>query len=273
MQHAQRRPHVARRDLRRNTLPALLLTLGGGAFAGLATQSASAAPAQQDRPASVLASSGGASRLDAGDPQRASRSRPLQIAPVAPPPAAPLPAAPVPVPPVPPPVLPPPVPPPALPAPPAPVMAAPVPKPKPSVTRAKPTPVARISGACPVPAASFTDTFGAPRSGGRGHQGTDLMAPSGSPAYAVAAGVVRTTSSGSGGISLYLTANDGTVYFYAHNSANVARSGQRVEAGQLIAKVGSTGNASGGASHVHFEQQPGGGRAINSYPLARRLCG
>lgn len=272
MLHPQRRPHVARRDLRRSTLPALLLTLGGGAFAGLAAQSASAAPAQQDRPVSVLASSEGPSRLDTGDPPRASRSRPLQTAPPALPPSAD-PGPPAPVPPVTEPpatVPPPPVPPPALPAPVAP---APVPEPKPSARKAKPSPSARIAGACPVPAARFTDTFGAPRSGGRRHQGTDLMASSGSPAYAVAAGVVRTTSSGSGGISLYLTANDGTVYFYAHNSANVARSGQRVEAGQLVAKVGSTGNASGGASHVHFEQQPGGGRAINSYPLARRLCG
>lgn len=266
MLHAQRRPHVARRDLRRSTLPALLLTLGGGAFAGLATQSASAAPAQQDRPVSVLASSEGPSRLDTGDPPRASRSRPLQAAPTEPPPPPPAPE-PEPVPPA--PVPPPPVPPPA---PPAPVAAAPVPKSKPSASRAKPSPVARISGACPVPAASFSDTFGAPRSGGRAHQGTDLMAPTGTPAYAVAAGVVRNTSSGAGGISLYLTANDGTVYFYAHNSANVARSGQRVQAGQLIAKVGSTGNASGSSPHVHFEQKPGGGRAINSYPLVRRLC-
>jgi len=268
VQHAQRRPHAAPRDLRRSTLPALLLTLGGGAFAGLATQSATVTSGQEGQPASAQASSGGTARLDIGDPQRASRSRQLQIAPAAPPPPPVRVAA---IPPVRvaaiPPVR-------VAAIPPVPVAVAPAGKPKPVAVPPKPAPPpARITGACPVPAARFTDTFGDPRSGGRQHQGTDLMAPAGSPAYAVAAGVVRTTSSGAGGISLYLTATDGTVFFYAHNSANVARNGQRVEAGQLIAKVGSTGNASGSSPHVHFEQKPGGGRAINSYPLVRRLCG
>ena len=99
-----------------------------------------------------------------------------------------------------------------------------------------------------------------------------MLAPYGSPVYALAAGRVDTTSSSSGGISLYLKANNGDTYFYAHNSANVARDGERVEAGQLIARVGATGNARGGPSHVHFELHPGGGRAAPSYSLLRKLC-
>jgi murein DD-endopeptidase MepM/ murein hydrolase activator NlpD len=86
----------------------------------------------------------------------------------------------------------------------------------------------------------------------------------------VVAGRVRTASSSRGGISLYLDGDNGETYFYAHNSANVASSGQRVRAGDLIAKVGSTGNA-GSIDHVHFERQVGG-RAVNPYDFLRRAC-
>jgi murein DD-endopeptidase MepM/ murein hydrolase activator NlpD len=130
----------------------------------------------------------------------------------------------------------------------------------------------RSSGgaACPVPNASFTDTYGASRSGGRAHQGTDLLAPYGSPVYAVVSGRVRTASSSLGGISLYIDGDNGETYFYAHNSANVASNGQRVQAGDLVARVGSSGNA-GGTNHVHFERQVGG-RSVNPYDFLRRLC-
>lgn len=99
------------------------------------------------------------------------------------------------------------------------------------------------------------------------------MAPNGTPVYAVASGVVRTSSGGAGGVALYLQATDGSVYYYAHNAANLVSSGSRVVAGDLIAKVGSTGNASASAPHVHFEQKPPGGATINSYFLLRRICG
>jgi peptidoglycan LD-endopeptidase LytH len=124
--------------------------------------------------------------------------------------------------------------------------------------------------ACPVPNATFTDTYGAARSGGRSHQGTDLMAPHGSPIYAVVSGRVRTASSSLGGISLYIDGDNGETYFYAHNSANVASTGQRVSAGDLVAKVGSSGNA-GGTPHLHFERQVGG-RSVNPYDFLRRIC-
>ena len=263
MQHAHRRSHVAHGALRRHTLPALLLTLGGGAFAGLATE-AVAAPAVRTTPGSgtELSALGRSSRQAGGDGARASRSRTAEE------------DRPVPIPS---PVVPPP--PPAAPAVAQVVTAAlpppPAPKPKPAPSGSKPVPPAamRIAGTCPVPAASFTDTFGAPRGGGRRHQGTDLMAPAGAPVYAVASGVVKTSSGGAGGISLYLRAVDGNTYYYAHNSSNVARSGQQVDAGELIARVGSSGNASASAPHVHFELQPGGARSINPYPFLRRICG
>ena len=144
-------------------------------------------------------------------------------------------------------------------------------KPVPVKQKLRKAPVARLSaGRCPVPAASFTDTYGAPRSGGRSHMGTDLIAPYGSPVYAVADGVIDNSSSSRGGISLYLRAANGDRFFYAHNSENVAGDGQRVQAGELIARVGSTGNA-GDINHVHFEREVGGSN-VNPYSFVRGLC-
>jgi murein DD-endopeptidase MepM/ murein hydrolase activator NlpD len=127
---------------------------------------------------------------------------------------------------------------------------------------------------CPVgPVHSFTDTWHAARSGGRQHQGTDVFAPHGSPAYAVVDGVVDKWSGGGlGGIALWLRGDDGTRYYYAHNSANVAPVGARVRAGELIAYVGKTGNAETTPPHVHFEAHPGGGPAHNPYPWLAAIC-
>jgi murein DD-endopeptidase MepM/ murein hydrolase activator NlpD len=127
---------------------------------------------------------------------------------------------------------------------------------------------------CPVDGpTSFTDTFGDPRPGGRRHQGTDVMAPYGAPVVAVTSGVIKTNYSRNGGISLYLEGTDGNEYFYAHNSRNVAHDGQHVVTGEVIGYVGNTGDARGGPTHVHFELHPGGGHAVDSYPLVRRICG
>jgi peptidoglycan LD-endopeptidase LytH len=129
--------------------------------------------------------------------------------------------------------------------------------------------------ACPVGSNhSFIDSWGFARSGGRAHKGTDIMAPYGAPAYAIVSGTVtRTGNNGLGGIVLYLRGDNGDTYYYAHNAQNLVASGQRVSAGQEIAKVGATGNAAGGAPHIHFEVHPGGGSAVNPYPLLRGLCG
>ncbi|MCU1673924.1 MAG: peptidase family [Frankiales bacterium] len=126
--------------------------------------------------------------------------------------------------------------------------------------------------ACPVDGPHhFTNDWGDARAGHR-HQGTDVLAPYGSRVVAVTSGVVKTAYSSSGGVSLYLRGDDGTEYFYAHNASNVASSGERVAAGELIAYVGNSGNARGGPSHVHFERHPGGGAAVNPYPFLSRIC-
>lgn len=131
--------------------------------------------------------------------------------------------------------------------------------------------------ACPVGTVrSFVDTWGAPRSGGRRHQGTDVFAPSGSPAYAVADGVVEKVTDvnrGLGGITVWMRSDTGDRYYYAHNNDNFVVPGQRVRVGDVIATVGQTGNAATTPPHVHFEVHPGGRAPVNPYPFLDAVCG
>lgn len=121
----------------------------------------------------------------------------------------------------------------------------------------------------------YRDTWGAPRSGGRRHQGTDVFAAHGAPVYAFTDGTVqRYSSSALGGIGLYVWGDDGVQYYYAHlaSYAPGVWPGERVEAGQLVAYNGASGNASMSAPHVHFEVHPGGGGAVNPYHWLTPVC-
>ena len=128
---------------------------------------------------------------------------------------------------------------------------------------------------CPVSKPfSFVDSWGAPRSGGRAHKGTDIMNPMGNKVHAIVDGVVsRQTYSSLGGISLYLRGDDGNEYYYAHLSKYASRTGQRVKAGELIGYNGATGNAAWSGPHVHFEIHPGAGAPVNPYPYVKAACG
>jgi murein DD-endopeptidase MepM/ murein hydrolase activator NlpD len=120
---------------------------------------------------------------------------------------------------------------------------------------------------------SFVDSWGAARSGGRRHQGTDVMAPHGARVFAFVNGVVsRESSSTNGGIQLYLQGDNGVEYFYAHLSGYAVATGTRVRAGQLVAYNGQTGNARYTAPHTHFEVHLAGG-PVNPYPYLKRACG
>lgn len=129
--------------------------------------------------------------------------------------------------------------------------------------------------ACPLDQPRhFTDTWGAARSGGRRHRGTDIMGPLGTPVRAITDGVWDVQRPGaSAGLWAILRGHDGNHYWYLHLDAHVVGDGARVSAGQQVATNGSTGNATAGAEHVHFELHPGGGAAVNPYPLLRRVCG
>jgi peptidoglycan LD-endopeptidase LytH len=121
----------------------------------------------------------------------------------------------------------------------------------------------------------FRDTWGAPRSGGRSHKGTDVFAAMGEPVLAVTDGTIaRHSNGGLGGISVYLQGDDGNLYYYTHLQSIDANGavGRRVQGGELIAYNGDTGNARGGAPHVHFEVKPGGGASINPYPWLAAAC-
>jgi peptidoglycan LD-endopeptidase LytH len=120
---------------------------------------------------------------------------------------------------------------------------------------------------------SFIDSWGAPRSGGRRHEGTDVMAPLGARVFAFVDGVVsRESTSTNGGIQLYLQGDNGIEYFYAHLSRYAVPTGTRVRAGQLVAYNGQTGNAQYTAPHTHFEVHVNGG-PVNPYPYLKRVCG
>ena len=153
------------------------------------------------------------------------------------------------------------------PAPPAEVVAAPV------------TPGALAVPVAGVPRKAIADSWNDARGGGlRGHHGTDIMAPGGTPVVAAAPGrIEKLFQSGLGGITLYVRSPDRRwTYYYAHLAGYAAgiREGMAVKTGDLLGYVGDTGDAGPGNYHLHFgltKMQPGErwyqGENVNPYPM------
>jgi murein DD-endopeptidase MepM/ murein hydrolase activator NlpD len=125
----------------------------------------------------------------------------------------------------------------------------------------------------------YGDTWGAPRGNGRRHEGVDLLAHEGKYVYAVVDGTLTRRwwdqPGRLAGNAWFLTSADGsgTYYFYAHlaDFAPGLEAGSRVEAGEIIGFVGSTGNSA--APHLHFEIHPNGGPAVSPYQTVRAVGG
>lgn len=117
---------------------------------------------------------------------------------------------------------------------------------------------------------NFVDTFGAPRPGGRRHEGTDVFAPTGTPVRAVDDGrVTQHLNDPLGGNVARLEAADGSTYIYSHLDRFTGSPGA-VKAGDELGTVGTTGNARGGKPHLHFEVLRGGS-AVNPFPELQEL--
>ena len=124
---------------------------------------------------------------------------------------------------------------------------------------------------CPVAAPTrYMNDFGAPRGGGRRHEGIDLLAPRGTPVVATVSGVLVRHDQPRGGLAYYLRGDDGLTYYGAH-LATFVRGDGRVKIGQIIGTVGDTGNARGGPTHLHFEVINRAGPK-NPHALLQRAC-
>ncbi len=123
------------------------------------------------------------------------------------------------------------------------------------------------TGSSPAP---FADTWGAPRSGGRRHQGVDMIGQRGIPVLAVVDGIAEAKTNALGGTTVWFSGVDGHKYYYAH----LDRYGQlgSVTAGTTIGFLGQSGNAQFSIPHLHFEVHPFGGPAVNPYPTVAAHC-
>jgi murein DD-endopeptidase MepM/ murein hydrolase activator NlpD len=116
----------------------------------------------------------------------------------------------------------------------------------------------------PVAGYHLTATFGQYGLWSSYHTGLDFAAPSGTPIYAIANGVITSASyDGAYGNKTVQTLEDGTELWYCHQTSYTVSTGETVRAGELIGYVGSTGHVTG--PHLHLEVRPGGGDPVDPY--------
>jgi murein DD-endopeptidase MepM/ murein hydrolase activator NlpD len=130
----------------------------------------------------------------------------------------------------------------------------------------------------PGRAGQLVDTYSDARSENRVHDAIDIMAPRGTPVLAASDGTVaKLFISKLGGLTIYEFDPTSTwVYYYAHldRYADGLAEGQPLRRGDVIGHVGSSGNASPDAPHLHFEVSRLGpekhwwqATPVNPYPL------
>ena len=112
--------------------------------------------------------------------------------------------------------------------------------------------------ASPVPGRKVTYPYGVKNSryAAGYHTGEDYAAPTGADVVAVRSGTIRWSNDNGGAYGKWmgLDADNGRTYVYCHLSVRGLAAGKKVEAGQVIGKVGATGNVTG--PHLHFEDHP-----------------
>ncbi|MER6125657.1 M23 family metallopeptidase [Streptomyces sp. NPDC001795] len=97
------------------------------------------------------------------------------------------------------------------------------------------------------------------------HTGLDFAAPTGTLIKAIHSGTITQAGwAGSYGYRTVLTLDDGTELWFCHQSSISVSVGQKVSTGDVIGRVGATGNVTG--PHLHLEVHPNGGAAID--PMA-----
>lgn len=130
--------------------------------------------------------------------------------------------------------------------------------------------LAKLAAQYSLPVASYTLTASFGQAGNMwsaDHTGQDFAAPTGTPVKAVHGGTITSAGwAGSYGYRIVLKLNDGTEIWYCHLSSMVRTSGS-VTTGEVIGRVGATGNVTG--PHLHLEVRPGGGSPINPMPWLR----
>ncbi|HYP14872.1 MAG TPA: M23 family metallopeptidase [Bryobacteraceae bacterium] len=120
-----------------------------------------------------------------------------------------------------------------------------------------------------VPVHRVANTWHAPRSGNRRHEGQDIFAPKGTPVVSASEGhVVRIGQNGLGGNTVWVAGRGGRGYYYAHldRYRENLSVGDRVYPGTVLGYVGNTGNARSTPPHLHFGMYTAGG-ASNPLPL------
>jgi murein DD-endopeptidase MepM/ murein hydrolase activator NlpD len=149
-------------------------------------------------------------------------------------------------------------------------------------------PNVQAAGSHPASVAGFTcpvvtgvevgDGWGAPRSGHE-HQGVDVFGAADSPMVAPFDGTVSEVvtdeaAGGLGGMAVTVKRADGTEVYLAHANRVDVHGGQQVKAGQQVGLVGNSGNARGGATHVHVQYYPSGSASpVPAGPTIGAACG